>query len=327
MKYLNAFFYAIIFMVICTLSCLRAKQTASEQSPQDAISNVHTFLERTINKNEVQTVYMLFIIFLAGVLTSFTPCIYPMIPITIGILQAQARRSLLYNFFSSLSYVLGIALVYSVLGYISAKTSVIFGQWLGNPFFIIFIVLFFLYFALSLFGLYEIYIPAILKRNRDLPQDQRGTLLHSFMFGIISGTVASPCLTPALALVLGIAAKTANPLLGFLYLFMFSLGMGVLLILVGTFSSTVSLLPQSGPWMDEVKKVFGFVMLAVCVYFLEVFIPKNIALEFYSLIIFFASIYYFVSARGSKIKILIGLLTMIAAAILLATAIKLTFPR
>ncbi len=322
--------FAILLAITFTAPYLRTDEKGSiltAQSREESVAGVKSLIDQTMESGyNSNTLYMIFMVFFAGVLTSFTPCIYPMIPITIGILQSQASPSLFYNFLSSFAYVLGIALVYSVLGYLAATTSIIFGQWLGNPFFILFVILFFLYFAFAMFGFYDIYIPPFLRFRREIAVDKKGTLLHCFLFGVISGTVASPCLTPALALVLGLAAKTANPVLGFLYLFAFSVGMGVLLVLVGTFSSTLSLLPQAGDWMDEIKRAFGFVMLAICVYFLEVFIPREIALELYSLIVFIASIYYFVSAHGNKGKIIMGILLLLVSAVLLASAIKLSLP-
>jgi thiol:disulfide interchange protein DsbD len=264
--------------------------------------------------------YALLLAFLAGILVSFTPCVYPMIPITVGILQAQARDSMLYNFFSALSYVFGISLVYASLGYVSATTSVIFGRWLASPWFIIMIVLFFLYLAFSLFGFYELHIPSILRRRTEI--SARSSLFHSFLFGALSGTVASPCLTPALAIMLGIAAKTGNPVLGFLYLLFFSFGMGTMLLLVGTFSGALHLLPQAGFWMEEVKRAFGFIMLMMCVHFLSPLLQSDVILELHSMILLGASVYYFCTARHNRIKLLLGLFLFLLSIALLAIAIK-----
>ena len=124
--------------------------------------DVVSLLKKAAHSTQSNLIYILFLAFLAGIVTSFTPCIYPMIPITVGILQSQASNSLTHNFFSALSYVFGIALVYAGLGYASATTSLIFGKWLASPFFIFLIILFFLYLAFSMFGFYEIYMPRFL---------------------------------------------------------------------------------------------------------------------------------------------------------------------
>lgn len=188
-----------------------------------------------------------------------------MIPVTVGILHAQATKSLLYNFLSAMFYVFGLATVYASLGILAATTSVIFGQWTANPFFILFIILLFLYLAFSLFGFYEIRMPSFLTQTSST--QAQGSLFKSFLFGFLSGAVASPCITPALAVLLTLVADKGNPILGFFALFFFALGMGTLLIIIGTFSTMLNLLPGSGEWMNEIKKIMGFAMLAMCVYF------------------------------------------------------------
>lgn len=206
--------------------------------------------------------------YFAGILASFTPCIYPMLPITMGIITAQKTASMLTNFLLSLSYGMGIAVVYSTLGYLSAKSNLMFGQWLANPWFIASMIALFVYLAFSMFGFYEMYTPSFLQPKPG-STSKKGSFFYSFMFGIITGAAASPCLTPALALLLGYAAKQSNPLVGIVVLFAFAMGLSTLLIVLGTFSSSMTLLPRAGTWMNEVKKVFGFLLLAVCVYYLQ----------------------------------------------------------
>jgi len=244
---------------------------------------------------EQPLLFILLLAFFAGLLVSFTPCVYPMIPITVGILQAQATKSLWRNFFLSCSYVLGIATIYALLGYVVATTSLIFGQWFASPWFISLAVFFFVYIAFAMFGFYNIYIPAFLQHRGTV--DVRGSFLYSFIFGLLSGTVASPCLTPALALVLGYVSKLANPIAGFLILFFFSLGMGVLLIFVGTFSGLLGLLPQAGSWMLEVKKFFGFLMLGVGVYLLQPLLDSWVTLALYATLMLAAAMYYLLTSR------------------------------
>jgi thiol:disulfide interchange protein DsbD len=222
-----------------------------------------------------------------------------MIPITAGILQAQASSSLLHNFFSSLVYVVGMATVYAFLGYLSATTSMMFGSWLAAPWFLVLIIGFFLYLAFSMLGFYELQLPAFLMRSS--ASAGKKSLLHLFVLGLFSGTIASPCLTPALAMLLGIVAKQANPLVGLLTLFCFALGMGILLLLIGTFSGSVSMLPKAGSWMNEVKKMFGFLMLAMCIYFLQGKLSINASLWAYAGISTVASIVFFTDARQERL--------------------------
>ncbi|MBU1007993.1 hypothetical protein KKA53_02855 [Candidatus Dependentiae bacterium] len=253
-------------------------------------------LEKLLLAN-LPLIYILLIAFAIGIAVSFTPCIYPMIPITIGLLQSQASPSIGRNFMLASSYVAGMATVYATLGYVAATTTLILGQWLANPFFIAFLVLLFLYLAFSMFGFYEIYMPRFLQRGTQVKV--RGSILYSFIFGAVSGTAASPCLTPALALLLGYVAKRGNPLVGFVTLFVFALGMGLLLIVIGTFSNSITALPRAGTWMNEIKKFFGFLLLGVCVYFLNPFLSSTTSSVLYlSVALIMASYYGFVIIRS-----------------------------
>jgi len=225
-----------------------------------------------------------------GLLASLTPCIYPMLPITVGIINAQKANSLLTKFLLSLAYGCGIATVYATLGYVSAKSNMMFGQWLANPYFIVLMVAFFIYLAFSMFGFYEMYVPPVLLQNT--APTRAGSVLYSFFFGLFTGAAASPCLTPALALLLGFAAKQQNPAVGFAALFSFAMGLSTLLITVGTFSGAMTLLPRAGAWMEEVKKVFGFLLLGVCVSFLEPLLSDEQSKMLYIATVGAAAIYY-----------------------------------
>ena len=235
-------------------------------------------------------IYIILIAFAIGIAASFTPCIYPMIPITLGILQSQASPSVGRNFLLATSYVFGIATVYATLGYFAATTTLILGQWLANPWFISVLILLFLYLAFSMFGFYEIYVPKVMRGGKTVKV--KGSLLYSFAFGAISGTAASPCLTPPLALLLGFVAKRGNPLVGFFTLFAFALGLGLLLIVVGTFSNTITNLPRAGAWMNEIKKFFGFLLLGVSIYFLNPFVSDITSNIFYGALLAGMAVYY-----------------------------------
>lgn len=269
---------------------------------------------------EKSPVYLIILAFLIGIITSFTPCVYPMIPITLGILQSQASTSMWRNFLLAGSYVLGISTVYAILGYIAATTTLIFGQWLNNPWLIFGVSLFFIYIAFSMFGYYEIKIPRFLATRDNVKV--KGSFLYSFFFGMISGTVASPCLTPAIAILLGFVAKIGNPVLGFFTLFAFALGMGMLLLVVGTFSTTLNVLPKAGTWMVEIKKFFGFVLLGMCVYLLQPFLGGNAALKAYAALSLITGIYYLVKSQKNKFKIFIGIIFIAISIFLISWGIR-----
>jgi thiol:disulfide interchange protein DsbD len=277
----------------------------------------------TAAQNNGSPWYLIILAFFAGLLVSFTPCVYTMVPITAGILQAQAGKSLWYNILSALTYICGIALVYATLGYLSATSTLIFGSWLSNPWVIVFVIAFFIYLSGTMFGWYELYLPSLLTKRDNM--QAKGSLAHSFVYGLISGTVATPCLTPPLAVLLGIVAKQGSPLLGFVTLFSFSLGMGMLLLLIGTFSSTLTLLPHTGIWMELIKTVFGFLIIAACVHLAEPFLANGVTMLGYFLICFVATIYYLMRLRTSRLALVLGILSLLATIWLGGTILQTMF--
>ncbi len=256
---------------------------------------------------------IVFIAFSAGILVSFTPCIYPMIPITAGILRSQASSSLINNLAHAFAYVIGIALVYASLGYLSAKSSLIFGSWMASPWFLGIMVGLFVYLAFSMFGFYEIYTPRFF--NTQNPTSSGPSVLRSLLLGLAAGSVASPCLTPALAILLGLVAKQANPILGFAALFSFALGMSMLLMLVGVFSSSMSHLPRAGEWMEDIKYLFGFLMLGSCFYFLQPFFAQYIIIGAYGVLSGIAAYIFFRFGTSPVSSRIFGSIALIGAAI------------
>lgn len=238
---------------------------------QQAKITVSSLVEHT------QSLWMrLLAVFLLGLLMSLTPCIYPMIPITVGILQTGASNSLMRNFLLAGSYTVGMALTFASLGLLAATGSTQFGLLLGNPFFVMFLVIFLAYMAGTMLGMYELAIPRFLQPKQQSVRG--GSYLSAFVFGVISGSVASPCLSPGLLLLLSIVATLGNVFLGFVLLFMFGLGLGVPLLLIGTFSNSMHVLPQAGLWMVEVKKIFGLMLISMCYYYLSNILPWSIVL-------------------------------------------------
>lgn len=238
------------------------------------------------------------LILLLGALLSLTPCIYPMIPITVGILQGQGSKSFLRNLGISLCYTLGVATTFALMGVFAAYTGKLFGTFMQNPLVILSIVGLLVYLALSMFGFYEMYIPkGMASNNRFL---KGGSPLTAFLFGVVSGTVASPCVSPGLALVLSIVAGLANPLLGFAFMFAFGIGLSLPLFIVGTFSGSLNVLPRAGMWMVEVKKLFGFLMLGMSIYFLKIIIPPFVTAWLWAALCAVAGFYY-LKAAGKQL--------------------------
>ena len=206
-------------------------------------------------------------LFGAGVLTSLTPCIYPMIPITAGVIAGttSAAPSRWRTMSVTLAYVLGLALLYATLGLIAGMTGTLFGTVSSSPW------------ArlatgnlLLIFGLIMLDVIPVAAPQRLVGWAGRlggGSLPSVFLLGATSGVVAAPCGAPAFAAVLTWVSTTGSPTLGFVYLFVFSLGMTALLVAVGLFSGTLARLPRSGRWMLWVKRIAGLILLAMAEYY------------------------------------------------------------
>ncbi|HIC92272.1 MAG TPA: hypothetical protein EYP21_09505 [Syntrophaceae bacterium] len=204
--------------------------------------------------------------FVGGVLTSFTPCTYPLIPITAGFIGARAT-SKLKGFSLSLFYVLGLAIVYSILGGIAALTGQLFGQVTTNPWGHFIVANLCLFFGLAMLDVFIIQPPQIFYRLQ--PRKIKGYNAISALFaGGISSLVAAPCTVPVLGILLTFVASHRNVTLGMFMLFFFAFGMGTLLILVGTFAGLLSSLPKSGKWQQRVKRFLALLMIGAAQYFL-----------------------------------------------------------
>lgn len=251
-------------------------------------------------KNTDSIIIQLIFVFLLGILMSLTPCIYPMIPITVGVLHARSRNSLVHNFLLSLSYTIGLATTFALFGLLAASSGQAFGYLMGNPFFVLAIVVVLGYFAFSMFGFYNLAIPRFLQKKQSFSQDKSSNgFLPVFLFGMASGSVASPCLSPGLAFVLTIVATLAHKFLGFLLLFAFGVGVSFPLLIIGTFSSSLNVLPRAGMWMVEVQKIFGFLLLGMCIYYLSNIIPLVATLGLITVLMLFMSAYYFYATTHS----------------------------
>lgn len=203
----------------------------------------------------------------AGVLTSLTPCIYPMIPITSAVIAGTAREGQTKGrtIALTLTYAVGLALVYALLGAIAGLTGQLFGTVSANPWALFAIGNLLLLFALSMLDVLPVPVPRKLLERAS--QSEGGSYGAVLLMGAMSGVVAAPCGAPAFAVVLTWVAATQAGLMGFVYLFVFSMGMTSILIAVGLFSGTLSMLPQSGNWMIWVKRGAAVIMLAMAEYY------------------------------------------------------------
>jgi thiol:disulfide interchange protein DsbD len=221
--------------------------------------------------------WAILIAFGAGVLVSFTPCVYPMIPITIGIIGARGEDTTFRRSFGlAFTYVFGLVLVYSVLGLLVGLLGPQVRSVLMSPYMLIGVAVVFGLLALGMLGLYELQLPPSVATKLSAVGG-RG-FLGVLLMGMVSGLVASPCTAAPLAGILTFVAVQGNPATGFLLLFSFAWGMGLLLLVVGTSAGALTRLPKSGAWMVDVKHLFGFIFLAVAAYFVRTLIPETIYL-------------------------------------------------
>lgn len=210
-------------------------------------------------------------LFAGGVLTSLTPCVYPMIPITAAIVGGQtatdATPSRMRPVLLTLTYVVGLALVYSALGVFAGLTGTLFGSVSTNPWLYFAMANVLVLAALGMLDVIPVRLPAGLM-NRAANMGTAGRFSGAFLMGAMSGLVAAPCSAPVMAAVLTWVTVTHSAALGFVYLLAFSLGMCALLVAVGLSSGALARLPRAGAWMVTVKRIFALIMLGAAEYYL-----------------------------------------------------------
>ncbi len=237
------------------------KSVEAKAKTQDIGSS--EFIQKQIDENFA---YALALIFLFGLLTSLTPCVYPLIPITLAVLGTKENRSQWKSFLISLCYVLGIGLTYATLGVMAAQTGQLFGSLISHPLVIVLMSLVFFAMGLSLLGLFELQAPAFIRNRYANSQTGKG-YLGAFASGLLAGIIASPCVGPVLVGVLAYIAKTQNSSLGFALLFTFAMGFGVLFIVLGTFSQLTNKMPRSGVWMNTIKTILALILFSMSFYY------------------------------------------------------------
>jgi len=268
-----------------------------------------------VAKNNIPLAILVAILF--GFLSSLTPCVYPVIPVTIAYIGNRASgKGKLSGFVLSLFFVLGLALVYSALGVASSLLGVSFGSLTQKPLVGLFVALVFLLLGLSMMGLFEIAMPSKWSGRIEAEKRKGKGYLGAFFIGALSGLVASPCIGPLLLAILVIVASIGSALLGFIYLFAFAVGMGILFILIGTFSGLLSSLPKSGGWMDFVKIVFGALIIAAAFYFGALYLSAPPFFLLSGLVVGFLVAFMFFGASRHFLPVparIVGSLLVIAA--------------
>ncbi len=242
----------------------------------------------------------LLFVFLGGLALNLTPCVYPLIPITIGYFGGQSEGKTSKLFILGVLYVLGMALTYSVVGVVTALSGAVFGALLQNPIVIVIIAAVFVVLALSMFGLYEIKAPDALVAKAG---GARSGVFGAFFMGLTMGVVAAPCIGPfVLGLVTYVAAK-GDVFYGFIMFFALAVGMGVPYLFLAMFSGRIKSLPRAGFWMDGVRNIFGFILIAMAIYFVNPILPKVVAHYLLPIFLIGAGVYLlFIDKLANDVK-------------------------
>ena len=215
-----------------------------------------------------ESVFLSFLaVYLGGVLISFTPCIYPVVPITVAFIGARGG-SKGRSFFLSLIYVLGMAVTYTILGVVAALSGKLFGQIQSNPWTYFIIGNICILMGLSMFDLFALSLrtPDFITRMQS--KKRMEGVAGGFLVGAASGLIMGPCTAPVLAVILSYAATRQNVAFASALMFVFAFGMGTLLILAGTFAGLLAGIPKSGAWMVRISRLFGWILLGAGEYFL-----------------------------------------------------------
>lgn len=221
--------------------------------------------------------FLLFLlVFAAGFLASLTPCVYPVIPIIMGYVGGRSGGRKLKGLTLSLFFVLGLALVYSLLGVAAAKTGSLIGISFQNPVVVTAIAAIFIVMGLSLAGLFSIPVPAWITSK--VSRSHKSDIVGALIVGGVSAVIAAPCVGPVLIALLSWISQSGNVLLGFWLTFIFSLGMSVIFLVAGTFSGAIAALPRGGKWMSAVKYFFATLLIAGGIYFLSNILPTWLTL-------------------------------------------------
>ena len=209
---------------------------------------------------------MLLSSFLAGLFGSLSPCVYPLIPITLSVIGARRYESHLHGFLVSSVYVSGMVLLYTILGVAFAFLGLLAGSALQSPWLNAVLAAFLFVMALSLIGMFTFALPH--SWNSTLTRaGARGGYKGAFLMGLVAGIIAAPCTGPVLATILTLIAEKHDLKQGALLMFVYAIGMGLPFLVLGTFSSAISKIPKSGPWMDKIKIVLGLLLIIVSLYY------------------------------------------------------------
>ena len=279
---------------VATLSIDLPQATAAEAAASAGVKPPVSEQDRLFAVVAEGSLVTMMTVFLGlGLLLAFTPCCLPMVPILSGIIAGQGENATTSrSFFLSLSYVLGMAFTYTVAGAVVGAAGGSISAALQTPVVISFVALLFIVLSLSMFGAYELQMPSSLQTKLTAlgSKGKSGSFIGTAIMGAISALVVSTCVAPPLVAALMVIAQTGDVTRGALALFALSIGMGIPLLVFGT--SAGKLLPKAGPWMDNIKAVFGFMLLGLAVWMLGRILPATVTMALYAALAVFAGVWF-----------------------------------
>ena len=275
---------AIIYVSLVTTGTIRSQELP--QVATEALDNAdvrgdlliqaegESNVERDLQEGDARPSiwWTLLAIFLGGLALNLTPCVYPLIPITISYFGGKGQRIRGYTVIHGIIYLLGLAVTNSVLGLSAALSGGMLGFALQNPFVLIFVACVIVAMGLSFFGLWELRLPLRLTR---LASKSYAGFFGTFFMGLTLGIVAAPCIGPFILGLLVYVGQLGNPFLGFLYFFVLSIGLGLPLSVLAIFSGVITRLPKSGDWMLWIRKLMGWVLMGMAAFMVGPVLPSQ----------------------------------------------------
>jgi thiol:disulfide interchange protein DsbD len=262
----------------------------SQLAPPDQPVSEQARLARVITESSIWVAAGVF--FLAGLGLAFTPCVLPMVPILSGIIAGEGDDvSPTRGFTLALSYVMGMAIVYTAAGVAAAAAGMQLQATFNQPWILISFSLLFVLLALGMFGAYDLQMPSSIQSKLAgvSGRQKSGTMIGAFIMGALSALVVTACVAPALIAALTVMAQSGDMVRGGAALFAMSMGMGAPLLLVG--AAQGKLLPKAGPWMVAIKGAFGFMMLGLAIWMLSRILPGVVTLALWAVLTFMAGVF------------------------------------
>ena len=314
------------------------KEAPSEKEEVKYIDNTGSITEgvqtntvEEINKNEESNpfqnkslIVVLLLVFVMGLALNLTPCVYPLIPITMGYFLAQKESK--SPVLLAVMYVLGLAITYSIIGTLAAFGGSMMGSLLAHPATLIFFAVLMLALSLSMFGLYEFKLPNALTQ---VGGGSRSGAFGALIMGLTMGIVAAPCVGPFVVSLLGFVAQSGSIFIGFITFFVLALGLGVPYLFLGIFSGKISALPRSGEWLNGIRVFFGLALIGMSIYFIAPLLPNKVAGLLLPVYMIVAAVYYGVIDKAglsvswfSRLKVILAMAILAAGILMLKPVVQ-----